>query len=335
MAERNVNKYVRLFELRLLHHYWLDEGSHVFDTLSDTVKKQRLLEYDVERFLTIAPTASTAKALKQFKCLYKSTSLGCFVSAPQDAVLPLNLKFEFVVSVKNPMFLNYTALTLAPQKIYEIFNSADNKIYRYKENVAVFSNLTGTTRGTGVNKTLYLSKEFTTLAAQDKVESLYKNGSALMQLNSDQPDANPLQLNANIVNSPVFAHQVDIPVLTPPAGLSGVPARGIGLTSDINDDIFALIQLTAVNNLDTDFSFVDGAGLPKTSCPTYQVRLKSHATTRKYIKKQTGLVDAVEPNSTPLTFYGNAGIKQKPENTPPKIEMSGSKVTRIVSEIFI
>ncbi len=288
MSERNVNKYVRLFELRLLHHYWLDEGNSVFDTLSDAIKKQRLLEYDVEQFFMIAPTACTVKLLQQFKCLYKNTALGCFVSAPATVVLPLDLKFEFIVSVKNPTLLNYTPLTLSPQKIHEIFNSVDNKTYRYKENVAVFSNLTGATRGTGINKKFYLSKEFSALAAADKVESLYKSGSALMQLNSDQPDANPLQLNANAANSPVFAHQGDVPAIVPPAGLSGVPARGVELSDDVSDDAFALIQLSAVNNSDADFSFVDGAGLPKASPPMYQLRFKSRATTRKYIKKQTG-----------------------------------------------
>lgn len=335
MTERIAIKYVRLFELRLLHHYWLDDGATIFDALPESLKTQRLLTYEFGQLFTVTPTKTSEKLLRQFKCLYKNTSLGCFVSAPAGVALPTDFKLEFMLTVKAPTLLNYTAFTLASQKIYELFNSVDNKIYRYKENVAAFSNLTGASRGSGINKILYLSKEFKALAPADRVESLYKIGSALMQLNSDQPDANPLQIHPNVTSSPVFANQGDAPVIVPPSGLSDVPSRGVVLSGDIADDIFALIQLAALNATDADYSFIDSAGLAKTLCPVYQIRFKNRATTRKYIKKQTGLVNSMDANSTPLTFYGNAGVKQKPANELPKVEMSGSKVSKIVSEVFI
>jgi len=39
MAERIINGYKRLFEARLLHHYWLDEGATLFDLISARPKK--------------------------------------------------------------------------------------------------------------------------------------------------------------------------------------------------------------------------------------------------------------------------------------------------------
>ena len=55
--------YTRLFEVRLLHHYWLDEGATVFDAIADeAVKTRRLLTYDVRRVLEVEPSAATAAA---------------------------------------------------------------------------------------------------------------------------------------------------------------------------------------------------------------------------------------------------------------------------------
>ncbi len=50
-SERIVNGYARLFELHLLHHYWLDEGATVFDAMADAGRQRRLLDYDVRKML--------------------------------------------------------------------------------------------------------------------------------------------------------------------------------------------------------------------------------------------------------------------------------------------
>jgi len=55
MAERIVNGYKRLFEVRLIHHYWLDEGGDVFDSLGEDIRNKRLLTYDLRPFLAITP----------------------------------------------------------------------------------------------------------------------------------------------------------------------------------------------------------------------------------------------------------------------------------------
>ena len=59
MAEYIKTSYQRLFELRIIHHYWLDDGPVVFDLLSENKKNNRLLTYDVRSSLTISPTAAT------------------------------------------------------------------------------------------------------------------------------------------------------------------------------------------------------------------------------------------------------------------------------------
>ena len=335
MAERITKGYKRLFEIHLLHHYWLDEGDKVFDQIAPAGKKdKRLLAYDRRSFLTVAPTAAAAKTLTGLGAVYKDTALGCIVAVPESAVVPVDAMFELVVTVQSAAFFNYTALTLRPQKIYKLYHRPEDKTYRYKENVPVLSNLTGAARGTGVNKALFLSKEFPALAADDPVESLVLADNALMQLTSDQPGAGTQQLNAQATNLPVFVHQGDVPAIAPPTGLVGAPARGILLSDDTPDNVFALIRLAALRPNDEDFSFVDNGGHAKTANPVFQIRFKNRSTIWQYLNKNTGAVDSTELKPLPLTHFGNAGTKQKPSEGLVKAVKNGSQITQLVSEIF-
>src|SRR5205807_2225692 len=116
------------------------------------------------------------------------------------------------------------------------------------------------------------------------------------------------------------------PVIVPPVGLVGAPARGIRLSADVADEVFALISLTAVRGDNDAFSFVDGAGASKASAPAYHVRFKNRRTVWTYMNKTTGVVDSVNPDPLPLTYFGNAGTRQKPSRGHVKAEMSGTKV---------
>ena len=118
MAEQIVNGYARLFELRILHHYHLDDGDKVFDM---AVAPERLLKgYDVRRFFRIQPTADTAQRLAGLRCVFLNTAIGFVVAAPKDKELPVDTLFEFVISVTDPAFFNYTALTLLPRDFIEV-----------------------------------------------------------------------------------------------------------------------------------------------------------------------------------------------------------------------
>lgn len=336
MSERMANGYQRLFEVRLLHHYWLDEGATVFDLIADQAKKDtRLLRYDRRPFLAVKPTPKTEKELGSFHCLFRETALGFVVVAPNTAIVPTDIVFDFTITVRDNQLYNYTPLTLRPRKVYELFNTLDNGTYRYKENVPALSNLTGTTRGTGANKSLFLSRENPSPNANDQVESLVLSGNALLQLTSDNPGATTQQLSAQASDLPVYVHQGDASVIVSPPGLTGAPARGVSLSADVADDVFVLVSLMAVRANDDAFSFVDGAGRAKPVPPVYQVRFKNRSTIWNYLNKRTGAVDSTEANPLPLTYFGNAGTKQKPSEGFVKAEKSGTKITQLVSEIYV
>lgn len=336
MAERSIKAYNRLFEVRLLHHYWLDEGSTVFDLIaSQTEREHRLLTYDVRPFLDIAPTAATGRTLDGLGCVYRATALGCVAAVSSGAIIPGDTVFEFTMTVRDAAFYNYSALTLRPQRIYELYYAPEKKLYRYKENVPVLTNLDGAIRGTGPGKTLFLSTEIpAALAADDLVESFVRSGGALLQLTGDQPGGVTQQLGAQAADLPVFVHQGDVPPTAPPAGLTGAPARGLELSPDVPDTLYALIRLSAVRGNDDDFSLIDGAGHAKTPHPVFHVRFKNRSAFWRYFDKSTLAPISTEPDPLPLTRFGNAGTKQKPSEGLVKAIRTGPAISRLVADIF-
>lgn len=336
MAERMARRYRKLFEVRILHHYWLDRGASVFDRITDQALKARLLQaYDVRRLLGIQPTGSTRVALAANQCLFEETALGFVVLLKGTTSLPADSVFEFVIVVRDSRFFDYSALTLRPQRIHEAYDRSEGVTCRYKENVPVVSNLSGATRGAGTGKLLFLSRRYRPLAPTEQVEALGLSGTALGQLTSDGPNARVQQLAADANDLPVYLHQGDVPAIIPPAGVVGVPERGVRLSDDVADDVFALISLTAVRPGDGAFSFVDAAGRPKSSPPIYQLRIRNRSTFWTYVNKTTGVVDSIESDALPLTHFGNAGQKQKPSERLVKVEKTGAVISRLVSEVHV
>ncbi|MDR3525834.1 MAG: hypothetical protein P4L57_01045 [Rhizomicrobium sp.] len=338
MAERANTQYTRLFEVRLLHHYWLDDGTTQFDALAADVQANRLLLYNMQPFFSVSPTPSTQRQLDGLRCIFKTTGAGFIVAAPSGTTIAATTQFAFMICVSDGQFFDYTAMGFRAPAIYEAFDPSDHSpsriVYRYKENVPLLSNLTGASRTSGPTKTLFLSQDYPAPSASDRVEALVLSGAALLQLTSDNPAATTQSLGVAAA-LPVHVNQGDAPPITPPAGVTGAPARGVSLTDDVPDNVFALITLTAVRGDDDSFSFVDGMGAPKVPPPVYQVRFKNRSTLWSYLDKQTGAVNATEAAPLPLTFFGNAGTKQKPSRGIVKAQQSGAKITQLISEIYV
>ena len=280
-------------------------------------------------FLALAPTSATARTLKGLGCLYRETALGGVAAVPQGTTIPEETTLDFTVTVLDPAFYGYTALTLRPRKIYECYYPPEKKVYRYKEGVPVLSNLTGAGRG----NTRFLSREFPALAPDDLAEALYVAGNALMQLTGDQPGATTQQIHVSAATAPVFVHQGDVPALVPPEGLAGAPAGGVLLEDGIPDQVFALIRLSAARN--GDASFVDAAGQARSPAQVFEVRFKNRSTTWQYFNKSTGNFISAEGASIPLTYFGNTGSKQKPSEGLISVLKTGDQVTKLVSKIFV
>jgi hypothetical protein len=333
MSERIVTSFRRLFEVRLLHHYWLDDGATLFDALAADKRTRRLLTYDVRPLLAVRPTPATERTLEYFGGIWRASGIGLVVGAPADAKIAADTLLRFVVAPTDGKAFDYTTLTLRPQRVVETTDptdlSADRKTWRFKENVAVLSNLTGAKRSSD----LYLSQEMPGQSPAWPAEAIVLAAGMVQQLTADNPGAAIQALGAK-ADLPVFLHQADAPPIAPPPGVPNVPSRGVELSDEAPDDAFALIELTAKRPDDGDFSFVDGTGAPKDPTPVYQVRLKNRSTVRVYRDQRTGAVKSTD-GPLPMTFFGNAGAGKKPGDGPPKADVAGGKITRIYSEIFV
>lgn len=332
MAERSSTPYQRLFTVRLLHHYWLDQGATIFDTITDPAQRDtRLLRYDIRPVLSVLPTPATERLIAGFGGVFKALGIGFVVAVPVDARLPADMVLNFAVSVADSLFFDVTALTLRPQALVEVADG-DGTIRRFKGDVPVLSNMTGTTRGSGASARLYLSRPLSAAAADAPAEALATSGSNLIQLMGDNPGAETLAIGAS-AGLPAFVSQTDAPALTGPAG---APPRGIEITPDLPEDIYALVSLTAVNSGDTRFSYATATtGAPRASPPVYDIRFRNRATRWVYRDQRTGAVLSTEAQPLPLTLFGNAGTKRKAAPGPVKAERAGTRITRIISEIYI
>ena len=53
------------------------------------------------------------------------------------------------------------------------------------------------------------------------------------------------------------------------------------------------------------------------------------------MNKRTGATNSTEANPLPLTYFGTMGTKQKPSEGMVKAEKSGTRITRLISEIYV
>lgn len=339
MSERVRTVFKKLFEIKILHHYWLDEGDTVFDFIADSRKKaDRLQTYDVRKIVSITPDEPTAKALQTYRCVYRTTAQGLVVMAVENIEIPVESVFTWILTVKDVEFFNYTAMTLSPQTVYRLTSDSRKRVFFYKADVPVLSNNTGTIRENGDNRTLFLSQPYAGISQGDTVEALVVSGNVLNQLISDQPGAAIQNIGSPVSEWPVFVHRIDSPGLNPPEDLAGAPPRGIELNGSIPESVFALIKIQAISTVNPLLSIVEPSGQIKSEAPIFEIRFKNRSTIWRYFSKQDGAFQSEEAEPLPLTYFGVIGTKQKPVAGLIKVEREGaanSRITGLISEIFV
>jgi hypothetical protein len=336
VVEHTRTGYRRLVDVRVLHHYWLDDGATTFDDIADAqLRDRRLLRYDARQVVGIRPSAATAGLLAGMGGVFRTTGAGCVIAVREDARLDGGVMELFLTAAAGEL-AHYTAMSLRPQRVVQVDDPATGRPRRYKEGTPVLSNLTGATRTLGGTEHLYLSSEYPA-GAGDRVEEMVASAGQLRQLTSDPPGATSQELGP-AAGLPVYVHQGDVPAVVPPPGVVGAPARGVELTGDMPDDVLAVVRLAPVRTDDDDFSLVDATGRPRTRGPVLEIHLKNRATTWRYRRARDGSVLSTEAQPLPLTYFGNAGTKRKPAPGAVEVERDQSapaRVVRVVSEIFV
>ncbi|WP_343605893.1 hypothetical protein [Fluviicola sp.] len=125
--------YRTLFELQVLHEYYLNSGPDPFRGMDPKQQKLMFKNYAYNGFLQVIPTAQTRKVMDNQKLLLRSNQRGLQVVAQVEPTaagvdakpfIPLadDLELHFLVKINDPAFEIYTDLTLVKNEIFYFAN---------------------------------------------------------------------------------------------------------------------------------------------------------------------------------------------------------------------
>ena len=123
------NSYKKLFDLRFLHRYFLDEAGDRYPNnpnLSERFENNRL-KYQLESIMRIVPTEKTKKILKNYKGIFRQYSDGVCVLLKSNGTKPFidfDDKFilDFTIEIIDPLFQNYTDIEWDRSKLIYLSN---------------------------------------------------------------------------------------------------------------------------------------------------------------------------------------------------------------------
>ncbi len=112
-------KYRPLFDVKILHQYFLDKGNEEFINMNAAEKEKQLIGYQLSKFFHISVSAETRQKLDGQLMVFKSTNAGFTVWTKVSGVsenvpfvlIANNLEFTFLLKLKNHTFYNYTDLS--------------------------------------------------------------------------------------------------------------------------------------------------------------------------------------------------------------------------------
>ena len=125
-----ITKYQPLLKVNIWHNYFLDKGSVSFNSMSDEQKLKQIENYDIKSVFSILPTFETQQLFKGYNLMLKLTNSGFVVLTKMvnDEITPFislenDLKFSFLIQIKDRLFYNYTDLKMEnSDKLYFLSN---------------------------------------------------------------------------------------------------------------------------------------------------------------------------------------------------------------------
>ncbi len=113
-------KYNPLFQVKILHNYFLNKGVEEFNSMSDAEKAKQMDLYDIASFVNIVPTLKTQHKINGHNLVFKTSDDGFTIWSKvtgNNNIIPFisldnDLSFTFLVQLKDSTFLNYTNLKL-------------------------------------------------------------------------------------------------------------------------------------------------------------------------------------------------------------------------------
>lgn len=123
--------YGLLFEVTLLHSYFLNSGEDTYVGMTTEDKKKMLKKFDSDSFVTITPTVETNTRLRNYKMVFKPTKTGfrVYIKVKEDDEIdpfisvPADLKLDFIISINDYQFENYTNLEFVLKQMFLFSNT--------------------------------------------------------------------------------------------------------------------------------------------------------------------------------------------------------------------
>jgi hypothetical protein len=117
--------YGLLFEVTLLHNYFLNSGEDTYAAMSSENKKKIIQKFNSDSFATITPTVETNTRLRNYKMAFKPTKTGfrIYIKVKEDdetdpfISIPADLKLDFKISINDYQFENYTDLEFVQEQM--------------------------------------------------------------------------------------------------------------------------------------------------------------------------------------------------------------------------
>ena len=120
--------YGLLFEVTLLHNYFLNNGEETFASMSAADKEKMLQQFDTDAFTAITPTLETNTVLKNYKMIFKKskTGFGVYIKVKDELdpfiKVPVDLNLKFLIKINDYQFENYTNLDFAFNQVFLFSN---------------------------------------------------------------------------------------------------------------------------------------------------------------------------------------------------------------------
>ncbi|QGY47039.1 hypothetical protein GM418_26265 [Maribellus comscasis] len=124
-------KYLPLFKMNLLHHYFLNKGTDDYNSMTDTQQSNQLELYDVNSVLSIQPDVKTLQKINGYNLVFKKYKTGFSLWSKVTGenedepfiALEDDLAFTFLLKTKDSGFYNYTDLKIENAgKLYYLSN---------------------------------------------------------------------------------------------------------------------------------------------------------------------------------------------------------------------
>lgn len=122
--------YGLLFEVTLLHNYFLNSGEDSYAGMSAADKEKMLQQFSTDVFTAITPALETNTVLKNYKMVFKKTKTGfrVYIKVKQTdefdpfIKIPIDLNLKFLIKINDYQFENYTNLDFAFNQVFLFSN---------------------------------------------------------------------------------------------------------------------------------------------------------------------------------------------------------------------